>query len=112
AARHGRWQGALGLKDRPVAVSDPRPPARLALRLMGPNPFGGEARLALDLSGATSVRVAVFDALGRHVRDLANGGLPAGRHALAWDGRDARGADAPAGVYYLRPLAGPHAAEV
>jgi len=112
AATHGRSQWTLDLNDLPVAVSDPKPPARLALALASPNPFRDQVRMTLDLSSAASVRVAVFDAVGRHVSDLANGALPAGRHAFAWDGRDARGADAPAGVYYVRALAGTYGSQV
>jgi photosystem II stability/assembly factor-like uncharacterized protein len=112
AATHGRSQWTLDLNDLPVAVSDPLPPARLALALAGPNPFRDQARMTLDLSAPTSVRVAVFDALGRHVRDIADGALPAGRHAIAWDGRDARGVEAPGGVYYVRALAGTYGSQV
>jgi photosystem II stability/assembly factor-like uncharacterized protein len=112
AATHGRSQWTLDLNDLPVAVSAPPPPVRLALAVAGPNPFRTGARLTLDLAAPASVRVAVFDALGRHVCDLEHGTLAAGRHALAWDGRDARGAESPDGVYYVRALAGTYGSQV
>ena len=30
--------------------------------------------------------------------------MTAGRRTLGWDGRDARGADAPAGLYFVRAV--------
>jgi flagellar hook assembly protein FlgD len=56
--------------------------------------------------------VVVFDALGRRVRTLVDGPLAAGRHEIAWDGRDGRGVDAPAGVYLVRAAAATYAPEV
>jgi photosystem II stability/assembly factor-like uncharacterized protein len=112
AATHGRSQYALDLNDLPVAVGDRTPVRGLALAVTGANPFRDQTRVALDLSSPARVRVAVFDALGRHVCDLAHGPLAAGRHALAWDGRDARGAAAPSGVYYVRALTGTYGTQV
>src|SRR5258708_7617435 len=42
-----------------------------------------------------------------HAADLApSAPRPRGAHALAWDGADARGGRAPAGVYFVRVIAG------
>jgi hypothetical protein len=49
--------------------------------------------------------VAVVDALGRRLCTLAARRFEPGTHALAWDGRDARGRRAPAGVYFARAAA-------
>jgi flagellar hook assembly protein FlgD len=40
------------------------------------------------------------------VRVIADGPLGAGEHRLGWDGTDASGARARAGVYYCRLLTG------
>lgn len=84
-----------------VGVHDAPGPARLGLRLVGANPFAGEARVALDLPRADAVRVRVFDLAGRVVRTLADGRLAAGRSQLVWDGRGANGALAPPGIYFV-----------
>jgi len=47
------------------------------------------------------VRVAVCDVLGRRLRTLVDGPLPAGNTDLAWDGRDRTGALAKSGVYFI-----------
>jgi flagellar hook assembly protein FlgD len=44
--------------------------------------------------------VSIVDAQGRLVRTLASRSMPAGAHALSWDGRDDRGAAAAAGIYF------------
>jgi carboxypeptidase T len=86
----------------PVAVGDAITPARLDLSPPAPDPVRGSARFAFALQVAGDVRLELFDALGRHVRTLAAGSLPAGRHVRAWDTRDDAGRAAPAGVYLAR----------
>jgi endonuclease/exonuclease/phosphatase family metal-dependent hydrolase len=71
-----------------------------------PNPFAAGASLTLALPGETDVRAVVYDVAGRRVRGLVDGVLSRGAHAIAWDGRDDRGAAAAAGVYFCRVKAG------
>lgn len=67
-----------------------------------PNPFNPETRIAFDLPTAASVRLEVFNILGRRVAVLQDGALPAGSHTLVWDGRDAAGQAVSSGVYLYR----------
>jgi len=92
--------------SEPVAAPSSPPPAGVALRLAGPNPFAGGVRLACALDRTRAVRVAVADVGGRVVRTLADAAWPAGTHELRWDGDDAHGAAAAAGVYFVRLDAG------
>ena len=48
----------------------------------------------------------VFDVAGRRVRSLVDGPLPAGRHEVAWDGRDQAGRAVASGTYFSRLCAG------
>ena len=65
-----------------------------------PNPFNPAVVLPLDLAkDAAEVSLAVYDVLGRRVRQLWQGPLQAGSHRFVWDGRDATGKDVAAGVY-------------
>ena len=50
----------------------------------------------------TDVRVELYNLGGRRIRTLADGWRPAGPGQVHWDGRDASGAPAPAGVYHVR----------
>lgn len=68
-----------------------------------PNPTTGGAALALELPEDTRASATVYDVAGRVVRRLfGDRALMAGRHALAWDGRDQAGRQVAAGVYYVQ----------
>jgi hypothetical protein len=67
-----------------------------------PNPFERDSKIRLTLAAPTFVRAEVLDVTGRHVATLALGTLDAGVHELSWDGSNARGERAAAGVYLVR----------
>ncbi len=84
----------------PVIVPEPA----LSLELLGasPNPVRGAARLAFSLPSAGHVTLALHDVQGRRVRTLVDVELPAGSHAVSWDGRDDAGVRVPAGSYWMK----------
>ncbi len=67
-----------------------------------PNPFSSATRLSFVLPRPGPVDLRVFGVDGREVRTLVHDVRAAGLHSSIWDGRDARGARVPAGVYFLR----------
>jgi len=75
---------------------------RLALAPARPNPSSGPAALRFTLPRTGHARLVVMDVAGRRVRTLADAPMVAGPHEIAWDGRDAAGALAPAGLYWAR----------
>lgn len=79
-----------------------------ALRLSGafPNPARGLVAWTLELPAAANVEWSVHDVAGREVWREEGAVRPAGRIALRWDGRDASGRPAAAGVYLARVRAG------
>ena len=85
---------------RPTDADD-ADPARPRLAVAGRNPFTGEARLALTLPSAATVRAEAFDALGRRVAVLWDGPAPAGTTALRLDGSGLA-----SGAYLVRVQAG------
>jgi hypothetical protein len=90
---------------RVIAVDDSQVsdlPRELSFARPLPNPTTGEVELLVALPQAAAVHLRVYDVLGREVRTLASGGLPAGYHRLRWDGRDARGAARRSGIYFAR----------
>jgi hypothetical protein len=92
------YDGALA----PVDVPHDSRPGRLAFRAPQPNPSGGNVSLALQLPRAGHVQVDVLDVSGRVVQTLRRGDTPAGMLRMSWNGRDASGRAAPAGVYFAR----------
>jgi hypothetical protein len=81
-------------------------PTIFALHQSTPNPFRTSATIHFDLPAESPVDLRVFEVSGRLVRVLATGGLPRGRHAVNWNGLDARGQRAAPGVYFYRLEAG------
>ncbi len=96
--------GVTGLGD-----GQPPRPAGPALAAQ-PNPFNPRTLLRFASPAAGRVRLEIVDLAGRRVRTLVAGDLPAGEHAVAWDGRDDRGRSLPSGLYLAR-LSGPGAAQ-
>jgi hypothetical protein len=92
-----------------ITMHDPNavPPSRdmnlpeMTLSAVYPNPFNNQARVSFSLPVPSSVKLALYDLLGRHVRDLAGGVYGTGTHDLTFN------ADGlPTGLYYLRLTAG------
>lgn len=95
------------LEDTSLALLAVDPGGTRAPRLaVTPNPFRGAANVLFVLPESRAVDVGVFDVLGRRVRLLRAGLLPAGEHRLTWDGRRDGGALAPGGLYFVRVVAG------
>ena len=83
------------------AESDPGVPTNAALAAPYPNPVSRRARFTYALTEPSSVRVAIYDVLGREVAVVAQGPRAAGRHEVALDA--ARMAP---GLYVVRLVAG------
>jgi len=85
---------------------DPGSITRLRLGLPRPNPSAAATQLQLELPANVRVKLEVLDVAGRVVQARELGRLTAGSHVLEWDGLDARGARAGAGLYWVRVRAG------
>jgi hypothetical protein len=81
-------------------------PMRFALHPNQPNPARGTTVIPFDLPVPASVRLDVFDLLGRRVATVAEGGYPAGFHVAEWHLSDANGGRVRPGVYVYRFTAG------
>ncbi len=74
-----------------------------AVASISPNPLNPSGTLRFETSRAGGVRVLLFDAGGRMVREvLRREGLPAGAHEVRVDARDASGRPLASGVYFFR----------
>jgi hypothetical protein len=89
---------ASGRAEAPPAS----PPLALRLGAPRPNPATAGVHLALELPRAAHVVAEVFDVAGRREADLFSGDAAAGTREIAWDGRDARGLPAAAGLHFVR----------
>ncbi len=69
---------------------------------LGQNPVKEKGLVRFSLPNPVLVRLGVFDITGREVRTLIAGRVSAGRHLLAWDGKDNQGQLCAPGVYFIR----------
>ena len=67
-----------------------------------PNPFNSQTAFSYFLLTPGPMRLEVFALSGQRVAVLDTGPQQAGRHRLAWDGRDSEGRPLASGVYLYR----------
>jgi hypothetical protein len=77
-------------------------PVPFALHQNAPNPFNPTTTLRFSVADADHVNLAIYDAVGRHVRTIVDRVMPAGEHEIVWDGADASGRRLGSGVYVYR----------
>ncbi len=92
------------LRDGVPVLPDPS----YAFRASGPNPFIRDTYFSFSLERKQVVRLDIFDAGGRWVKEILNRPIAAGEHHFPWDGNDAEGLPAAAGVYLASFRSGGH----
>jgi hypothetical protein len=73
-----------------------------ALHQNYPNPFNPATTIEYMLPSRGEVEVAIFDLLGRQVRQVESSVQQPGLHRVRWDGRDESGNGAASGTYFCR----------
>lgn len=86
--------GVTDVEDVPTASA-------FGLRQNYPNPFNPTTNVTYDMPMRAHVRIALHDALGRHLGNLVDGTVEAGSHTFTFDG-----ANLQSGTYYLTMTAG------
>ena len=91
------------LSEGVVAASLPQADvAALELPPNFPNPFNPQTAIRYVLPAAGDVRIGIYDARGRLVREILNERRHPGRHSASWDGMNQAGSVAASGVYIVR----------
>ena len=99
--------GRLNAYNALLTVVDAAPrsaAASIALGPVVPNPLrtgAAGATVSFHLPSAGEVALDVFDVRGRRIASIARGAFDAGTHRASWDGRDAAGRPAAAGLYFV-----------
>jgi hypothetical protein len=81
-------------------------PLQFALDQNYPNPFNPATTIRFALPTDASVKLKVYDMLGREVRTLVSTNMNAGYHQVVWDGFNNIGGQAATGIYIYRIEAG------
>lgn len=99
-AEPNSWIAAYLAKLRESSLSSSQPQIALPIKFelaAFPNPFNPSTTLSLTLPKTGSVRLAIYDILGREVKLLQEGVVEAGEHAVTFDGSHLS-----SGIYFAR----------
>jgi len=80
-------------------------PEEYALHNSYPNPFQSRHHHPFDLPEPSLVTLTIYDLMGREVRTLVQGEVPAGFQLARWNGKDSQGNPLPSGMYLVQLLA-------
>jgi hypothetical protein len=99
------------LQNNPTVNSNRYIPAvnrEMKLNQNVPNPFKSSTSIKFTLNRDlnTQVKLAVYNSNGEIVRILKNGIFGKGSFTVEWNGKDAKGMEAPNGVYFCRLITG------
>lgn len=97
--------------DPPTGVGDEPAPRTFSLAPNYPNPFNPSTELRFTLARTADTEISVHDGIGRRIATLVSATLPAGEHAVSWDGSDAKGLPVGSGPYFVRMRAKSDAGE-
>jgi hypothetical protein len=81
-------------------------PMEYALDQNYPNPFNPATTISFAIPKTSTVRLQVFDILGREVTTLVNEEFVPGNYTVPWDGSDHNGLKVASGIYMYRIQAG------
>ena len=65
-----------------------------------PNPFNGESIISFNLNISGSVKLSIYDILGRQIKALIDNNLSLGKYSYSWDGTNSSGRKVSSGVYF------------
>ncbi len=104
----GNWSAISNVASvtEPLVDADVGLPREVRFEPPRPNPARSRTALHVETPATLPAEIGVFDAMGRSVRRLWSGPLPAGRRDIEWDLRDARGHAVARGVYFVRGRVG------
>ncbi len=90
-----------------VTAVEPGAVGREGIQLSAwPNPTRNTVNVSYHLAEEGPVHLGVYAIDGRRVATLVDGHSPAREASFVWDGRDSRGQDVSAGIYFLRLVSG------
>ena len=73
-----------------------------------PNPFREQVNISFELETEQEVSLVAFDAMGRPIKEIYRGSLPAGQHSYTWSSMDRKSGDLANGRYFLTLIRGDH----
>lgn len=109
AATHGRSMFKIDVSDLlEINLNPVSSPKDFALISTYPNPFNSEITIKFNLNKSHSVKVAIFDILGRQIKILNNKNLSPAEYLVKWDGKDNNNNIVASGTYLVQIKTGNH----
>jgi hypothetical protein len=89
------------MEDKTIEIINPN---ALVIKLYKakPNPFRTQTEIRYSLSAQEKVSLFIYDISGRIVKYLVNGNINPGIYSINWNGRNERGQQVSAGVYFYQ----------
>jgi hypothetical protein len=103
-------QKALGIYPLDVNNTGGTIPTEFALRQNYPNPFNPSTTISFSLPEKSSVRLEIYDVLGKLVTTLVDNEMEPGNFKISWHGKDQSGLSVASGIYLYRLQAGSNTA--
>ena len=85
----------VSVEDDPVNL-----PNEIELHTAYPNPFNPSTTISFDLNVRSTLKLKIYDQLGREIITLFNGTLGPGAYSYIWDGKDRNGKSVSSGIYF------------
>jgi hypothetical protein len=97
-------------KESPPGDGEPEPPMvrtdltpnQHSLAQNYPNPFNPSTQIKYSLSWESSVKLEVYNLLGKKVRTLVDEYQSPGDKVVTWDGKDENGNEVASGIYFYK----------
>jgi len=77
-------------------------PATFKIYQNYPNPFNQSTTIRYSVPKNTFISIKIFDILGKEVKTLIEGAVPAGLYSISWDGTDNNGRVVGSGSYFYQ----------
>ncbi len=72
-------------------------PVEFALNQNYPNPFNPSTSISFSIPNASSVKLTIYNAIGKEVTTLVNGTMESGNHKVVWNANNM-----PSGMYFYK----------
>ena len=85
---------AVSVNDDPANLPD-----EIRVHNAYPNPFNPSTTISFDLNVRSTLKLKIYDQIGREVITLFNGTLEPGTYSYIWDGKNRNGKRVSSGIY-------------
>lgn len=92
----GLTWGSVGIKSEPNKTTTI---SNVTVNTI-PNPVTDRAMISFSVPVRSNVKIDVFDATGRTIRNLVNSTFESGNHSVSWDGKDENAHRVANGIYF------------